>query len=119
MFWIGLAVFLLVDAIVLIVVLKRVLEKRGGLGGLDLAALARFARESHEEVGAYLRANYGGDSSSLPRVMQGLVDSLEQRARDQRIALDRAMLKQLAERSAAAHKVAKPRELEAAMTHVS
>jgi hypothetical protein len=86
--------------------------------GTNLAAVARFAESAHEEIGAYLAANYGGDIETLPGVLASLVDRLDARAQSEGLPLDRRVLKHLIESSAIKHKVARSNEVHAALTQV-
>jgi hypothetical protein len=124
-FWAGLALFIVVDVMVVYVVLKRVLAQRlgqtgAGAGGLPgLAGLARFASEAAAETKSYLGANYSGDPSSLAMVMQGLVDRLAQRANERGMALDRGVIKQFAATAVISLKAAKAQDVRAAIESVS
>jgi hypothetical protein len=114
---IGLALFIVVDAIVVYVVLKQVVAKRGGFAGF--LGVARFANTAAEETKGYLAANYGGDTAALPGVLQGLVERLSQRATEQGVTLDRAMLKQFAATAVISLKAAPANDVRSAMESVS
>ena len=105
-------------------VVRRVRRTIAGHGqpaahGLSLAAVARFAKSSHDEIGAFLAANYGGNVESLPGVLKSLLDRLEARAHGENLALDRQVLKSLIENSAIKHKVARPHDIHAALAQIS
>lgn len=116
--WVGLALFVIVDLIVVIFVIRRVMAQRAGLGGVGLAGLARFASEATEETRSYLSAHYGGDPASLPGVLQGLVDRLAQRATEQGMTLDRDTLKRFAATAVISVGAAKAGDVRAAIESV-
>lgn len=86
---------------------------------MDLAAIARFARSAHEEIGAYLAAHYSGNVESLPGVMAGLVDRMQARAQSEGLPFDRRLVMDLIETSAVQHRVARPQEIRAALAQLS
>ena len=111
--WILIVAFIVVDAVVVAVVLRRAMRTRGP-GSVDLGTVMRFAKEAHQEAHDYFRLNYGGDPASLPRVMQGLLDRLDERAHADNLPFDRVLLKQIAIQSATMQHVADKRTIEAA-----
>ena len=117
--WIGVALFVVVDAVVIYFVMKKVMTQRAGLGNGGFANIARFARPAAEETKAYLAANYGGDPATLPSVLQGLVERLSQRAREQGLTLDRETLKQFAATAVVSLKAAKSSDVREALQSVS
>jgi len=123
--WVGLALFIIVDAVVVYVVLTRALAKRVGTAGAgrtgltDVRGLVRFANDAAAEARGYFGANYGGDPASLPGVMQGLVDRLAQRAGEQGMTIDRSLLKQFAATAAISLKAAKASDVRAALESVA
>jgi hypothetical protein len=116
---IGLALFVVVDAVVVYVVLKRVLERRAGLRGAGLGEIARFAHVAAEETKLYMEANYGGDPSTLPGALSGLVDRLAERAGEQGMSLDRDTLKQFAATAVVSLRLARSGDVRAALASVS
>jgi hypothetical protein len=111
--------FVIVDVVVMVLVLRQVLRSRGigalGVSGVDLGALGRFATALHQEAGRYLQANYSGDPAQLPQALRGLTEIARARATEQGLALDDEVLRKLVEVSATRHKVAKPAEVRAAL----
>ena len=119
MLWVGLVLFVVIDAIVVAVVMRRVRSKPGGVGAVSLPDLGRFTSAAAEETRRYMSANYGGDTTSLPTVLQGLVDRLAECAREQGLSLDRATLKQLAALSAISLKAASSHDVRTAIESVA
>ena len=108
--------FLAFDAVVVWVVVRRALAKAGPGGlGLDVAKLARFSAQAHEEVGRYLETRYSGDPQQLPQAMQGLMSVVRERARAEGLALDPDVLTRLIEASAIKHRAAQPGEIRSAL----
>ena len=114
MLWIGIVLFVVVDAIVVYVVLKQAMAKRAGL-----ADMARFAKTAAEETGNYMSANYGGDASTLPAVLQGLVERLAARAREEGMTFDREALKHVAATTVILRKAARAEDVNVAMKSVA
>ena len=124
MLWIGIVLFVVVDAIVVYVVLKQAMAKRAGLpgqglAGAGLADMARFAKTAAEETGNYMSANYGGDASTLPAVLQGLVERLAARAREEGMTFDREALKHVAATTVILRKAARAEDVNVAMKSVA
>jgi hypothetical protein len=116
--WIGLALFVVVDGIVVYTLLKRALAKRAALGGAGFGDLAKFASVTAEETKQYMAANFGGDTGALPGVLQGLVDRLAARAGEQGTTFDRETLKQFAATAVVAIRAARPEDVRGAMEQV-
>ena len=116
--WVGIALFVLVDAIVVYVVLKKAMQKRVGSGAGGLASMTGFAGTAAEESKAYLAANYGGETAMLPAALQGLVDRLGARAQEQGVTFDRESLKQLAASAVVSLKAAHPSDVLEALRSV-
>jgi hypothetical protein len=117
--WIGIVLFVLVDALVVAAVLQQVKAKRGWLGGTAIGEVARFSRAAAEETSAYMTANYGGDAAALPGVLQGLVERLAERAKADGLTIDREALKQIASTTVILQKTAPARDVNAAMNSVA
>jgi len=116
--WYLIIAFIVVDAIVVAVVMRRAMQSRGP-GSVDLGTVMRFAKEAQQEAHEYFRANYGGNADSLPRVMQGLLDRLDERARDENLPFDRVLLKRIAIQSAGMTGAADKRAIEAASQSIA
>jgi len=126
-----LAAFIAFDLIVTLVVVMAVLKLRGHLfamvlgakaGTVDpgqMRALMTFAREQHERIGEYMRANWSGMAEQLPSVINALLDELEKTAKEQNLPLDRAALKPMFISSLRMHGIGKPRERDEAFTRVA
>ena len=81
-----LVLFVLFDVLVMVLVLRKVLKirvnvttqiNRGGNGitTLDqLRALGDFARQEHDKIGEFMRANWSGFAEQLPSVLTSLLD---------------------------------------------
>lgn len=117
-FIIALIAFLVIDAIVVYFVVKRAMANRAALAGAGIGAIAKFAGTAAEETKRYMEANYGGDTSTLPQVLAGLVDRLAQRAGESGLALDRDTLKQFAATAVVSLKLAKSADVRAAIASV-
>jgi hypothetical protein len=112
-----LTLFIIVDGIVMFVVLKRFYERRAAFGGNP--GITRFANLAVEEAKSTMSANYNGDPSTLPGVLQVLVERLSERAAEQGITTDRSMLKGFARNAVIAIKAAPERDVNAALESVS
>ena len=97
--------FVAVDVVVGLVIIRRVLQRRGAsrtgpvIAGLDLKALREFTDTVQPRVGEYVRTNWSGVPSDLPGVLGHLLDDLERDAKERGLPLNRYVLKQLIERS--------------------
>ena len=123
--------FVVLDLIVMVIVLKRVVKLkvsvttnlfRGGQGPgtLDqLRALGQFARDQHERIGEYMRANWSGMPEQLPSVIAALLDELDKTAREKGLALDRGVLKAMLASSLRSHRIGRGRELREAIQKVA
>jgi hypothetical protein len=115
---IAVALDIVVTAVIVWLFLAR--RKAGGaLLGMSLGELKRFADSSHALVGEYMRANYSGNPEQLPEVLASLMTRLEDQAKAQGLTLDRDVLRALLQRSAESHRLAKPREVQAALAKVA
>lgn len=117
--WIGIALIVVVDVIVVYFVFKRVMARKAALGGGGFSNIASFAGTAAEESKAYFAANYGGDPAMLPTALQGLVNRLAQTAQERGAAIDRESLKQFAAGAAVSLRVAKSDEVRKALQSVS
>src|SRR5262249_18333510 len=74
--------------------------------GMDqLRALEQFAREQHQHIGEYMRANWSGNPDQLPAVITALLNDLERSAREKNLPLQRDLLKAMLASSLRAHRI--------------
>ena len=123
--------FVLIQVLVIALVLRRVLKLSfsvkttfQGLGPgpttLDqLKAVGDFAREQHQRIGEYMRANWSGFAEQLPSVITSLTDELERDAKAKGLTMNREFLKTMVASSLRAHKIGKGRELGEALKKVA
>src|SRR5262249_22710340 len=123
--------FVVFDLVVMVIILKRVVKLKvsvttnvfsggKGPGTLDqLRALGQFAREQHERIGEYMRANWSGMPEQLPSVITALLDELDHTAKAKGLVLDRGVLKAMLASSLRSHRIGKGRELGEAMQKVA
>jgi hypothetical protein len=111
------ALFLIVDAVIVYFVIKHTLEKRreSGIERVDFRKLADFTKEIHRETGRYLEANYSGDPGQLPQALSGVLTVARTRAEERGLALDADSLRKLVEVSAVKHRVAKADQIRTAL----
>jgi len=126
-----LVLFVLFDVLVMVLVLRKVLKirvnvttqiNRGGNGitTLDqLRALGDFARQEHDKIGEFMRANWSGFAEQLPSVLTSLLDVVDRDAKDKGLTLGRDALKSMVASSLKAHKIGKGRELGEALKQVA
>ena len=125
--------FLVFDAIVTVVIVLFIMRRRaerqadtGAAPGLPpivslatVRALATFATEQHERIGAQVRSNWSGIPEQLPGVVKTLLDELEIEARAQDLPVDRESLKTMLATSLRKHGVGKGGVLGEAMKQVA
>ena len=123
--------FIVLDLIVIAIVLRKVLGLRGtawamtlpgspGTMGLEqFPALAKFAREQHQRIGEYMRANWSGIPEQLPSVISALLNELERDAQEQGLEVQRDLLATVLATSLRSHRIGKGRELDMAMKQVA
>lgn len=115
MFWIALAVFVVTDAVVLAVVLRRMnpaLRIPPTAGGVDRSQILRSADAL---VGDHLRVNYSGDPGQLPTALSGLLPQLRDLLRSHGVEPEPQMIRSLIETAAARHRIAPRRQLREAL----
>lgn len=81
--------------------------------------LAAFAKEQHQRIGDYMRANWSGDPAQLPGALEGLLDRLEEEARAKGLGFDRDALKTLVATSLRSHRIARPNDVGNALERVA
>ena len=84
-----------------------------------MRALATFAGEQHERIGAHVRMHWSGIPEQLPGVVKTLLDELEIEARAQDLPVDRESLKTMLAASLRKHGVGKGGVLGEAMKQVA
>ena len=123
--------FIVFDVIVTLAVILFVMKRRLSVDvnivrtgpGLSTIAqfreLAGFAKDQHERIGEYLRANWSGMPDQLPGVLGSLLDKLQEEARGKGLTLDRDTLKTLVATSLRSHKIAKATDVGNALERVA
>lgn len=114
--------FVLVDIVVMVIVMRAVLARRGGLAGVlgvDLKRIMALSEDMERETEQYLRANWSGDATTLPLALRSLLDTFEARAREKEIAVTRAELKPMLARLVLAKRLAQGRDVQEAMKQVA
>lgn len=93
------ALFVLVDIVVTLAVVRFVLARRGGIAGLvgQLRGLAAVASDLERQTKDWLAANWNGDTDSLPAVVEPLLARLESDMCARGVELGRAELKPFVE----------------------
>jgi hypothetical protein len=119
------------DLIVTVAVIAVVLKLRGtawavafrnvaSIVSLDqVRALDGFAREQHQRIGEYMRANWSGMPEQLPSVLSALLDELERGAKAKNLPLDRDVLKTMLASSLRSHRIGKDSERNEAFKRVA
>lgn len=120
--------FIVFDTVVTTCVLWFVLSRRraSGIPGVpgvvsleNLKALGEFAKERHERIGEFMRANWSGIPDQLPGVLASLLDELERDARSRNLPADRETLKVLLATSLNTHRIGNGREVRDALARVA
>ena len=119
------------DLIVTVAVIAVVLKLRGtawavafrnvaSIVSLDqVRALDGFAREQHQRIGEYMRANWSGMPEQLPSVLSALLDELKRGAKAKNLPLDRDVLKTMLASSLRSHRIGKDSERNEAFKRVA
>jgi len=81
--------------------------------------LAAFAKEQHERIGEYMRANWSGMPDQLPGVLGALLDKLQSEASAKGLRLDREVLKTLVATSLRQHRIARANDAGNALERVA
>jgi hypothetical protein len=123
--------FIVFDVIVTTAVILFVLKRRARMQGAALATgspiatlaqfreFAAFARDQHERIGEYLRANWSGIPDQLPAVLGALLDKLQSEAAAKNLTVDRDMLKTMVATSLRHHRIAKANDVGNALERVA
>lgn len=123
LWWI--ALFVAVDAVITVIVLRRHRAAQASAPGdslpvmLDLGKLRGFADAIHPRIGDYVRTNWSGDPEALPGVLAVVVENATAEARSRGLDLDRTVIKRVVEHSIAAHKLAGGAVVREAMKRVA
>lgn len=114
--------FVVVDILVIVIVLRAVLEKHGGLSkvlGVDLAQIIELSKEMERETEEYLRANWSGDPATLSPALASLLDRFEARCRERNVAVSREQLKTMLARLVPGRRLAKRGDVNEALRQVA
>ena len=112
--------FVVLDAIVIFFVLRRVQSMRAGpASGTDLGALRSFTRELEETTEMHVRTHWSGDPSTLPSVLEALIAHLATRAEEQGFGIERALIKRSVSQVIRARDLVPADDLRAAMRDVA
>src|SRR5262245_17649224 len=114
LFWLVLALFVLVDVAVITLVIRRM---GSSIFGLTLPGGDRnkVLQSIHAMVGDYLRVNYTGDPQQLATALAGLLPQLRDMLRSHGVEPRPEIIRALVEISAAKHRVATPTQLREAL----
>jgi hypothetical protein len=115
------AVFVLVDILVTLAVVRFEIARRGGAAAVfgKLRTLAALAPELERETKAWLAANWNGDASTLPAVVEPLLARLESDVRARGVDLGRAELKPFVEQVVLRQGAARAGDVREAMKQVA
>jgi hypothetical protein len=115
------AIAVLIDLTITVAVISYVLRKRGLLSVLTtgLEKFRTFSAETSEMAQNHLLANYSGNPEDLPAVLTSLLDQIEQKAKEQNIALNRDALKMVLLRSVQSQQGMNYNDLQKAMRKVA
>ncbi len=86
---------------------------------MNLAQLKTSSDSAHALIGEYMRANYSGQTESLPGLLSSLLDQLEARAAAENLPLNREALKMVLLRSLTSNRTASTREVQTALRQVA
>ncbi|MBK7368613.1 MAG: hypothetical protein IPJ04_12075 [Candidatus Eisenbacteria bacterium] len=116
------AAFILFDMIVTAAVLLYVIRRRGGIAGVlgfDPKQAMSVSRELEADAEQYLRANWSGDSTTLPQALTGLLDRVESKLASEHMELDRERIKPIVLQIVTAKHLADARDAREAMKKVA
>ncbi|MBI5168753.1 MAG: hypothetical protein HZA61_04610 [Candidatus Eisenbacteria bacterium] len=114
--------FILFDVLVTAAVLLVVIRRRGGVAGaigFDPKQAMGVSRELEADAEQYLRANWSGDSTTLPQALTGLLDRVESKLAAEHLELDRERLKPIVLQIVTAKHLADARDAREAMKKVA
>lgn len=118
----AIAAFILFDAIVVVIVLRALVARRGGLSavlGVNLENIMAVSNEMERETGEYLRANWSGDPTTLPVALTSLLDKFEQRVKEKQLPVTRSELKPMLGRLVLTQRLAKSSDVNEALKQVA
>lgn len=116
------AAFILFDMLVTAAVLLYVIRRRGGVAGVlgfDPKQAMGVSRELEADAEQYLRANWSGDSTTLPQALTGLLDRVESKLAAEHMELDRERIKPIVLQIVTAKHLADARDAREAMKKVA
>jgi hypothetical protein len=123
--------FIAFDIVVTVAVLVYVMKRRMSAQGMVLPTgspvatlaqfreLAAFAKDQHERIGEYMRANWSGIPDQLPGVLGALVDKLQSESAAKGLTVDRDMLKTMVATSLRHHRIARANDVGNALERVA
>jgi hypothetical protein len=123
--------FLVVDLLVTIAVIVGVIKLRGTAFAVSFRAVSRivsldqmraleaFAKEQHQRIGEYMRANWSGIPDQLPAALTTLLNDLENAAKAKQLPLEREALKTMLAASLRSHRIGKGSERNEAFKRVA
>ena len=118
----AIAAFIFFDAIVMVIVLRAIIAKRGGLSavlGVNLENIMAVSNEMERETEQYLRANWSGDPTTLPVALTSLLDRFEQRVKEKQLPVTRSELKPMLGRLVLTQRLAKSSDVNEALKQVA
>jgi hypothetical protein len=102
--WVALTVFIVVDVVVTVAVLKGVLAVDGSLKVLKAMPDRQVVEATHDLVGHFLQSNYSGDPSNLAPALRALVPQVTELVRSSGTEPDPDVVNTLIAISAARHR---------------
>jgi hypothetical protein len=114
--------FVFVEVLATIIVVRAVLSNRGGfsaLFGIDLKRIMALSNEMERETEEYLRANWSGDPMTLSTALTPLLDKFEARVREQALPVSREQLKPMLGRLVLARQLASAHDVQEALKLVA
>lgn len=123
--------FVLFDVVIMAVVVWYIVQRRkaraerrndGTATIVDLdsiRALATFAKDQHERIGQYMRANWSGIPAQLPLVLAALLIELERDAVAKGVLVEHGALKTMLGASLRAHRIGSPHDVHQALDKVA
>lgn len=116
-FWIGLALFVVTDIVVIALVIRRF---RANLLGPTMPGtnMGKIVESAHALVGEYLRANYSGDPGHLATALGGLLPRLRELVESHGVEPRPEVVQALIEVSAAKHGIASARRVREALATI-
>ena len=117
--WIAIGLFVVLDVVVTILVVRRVRAGILKVSGLDLSKIGPVTVAFHERIGNYMQANYSGDLGQLPDALRGLLPVLRDVAREQGLPLDDDLIKVALTASVTKHRIASAGQVREALAQIA